>query len=82
MTLAGTAGLDENRFAECYDDKPFEDRTRAANRAARTDGVRGTPTFFVNGFQVQGALPFEAFRLVLEEAAATPDSARSTLEGK
>lgn len=78
--LASRAGLDEERFRECYDDEPFDDRTRAANRAARADRVRGTPTFFVNGFQVQGALPFDAFRLVLEEAIAKRDPLWSPFE--
>jgi len=67
--LAEAAGLEAGRFASCYADKAFQARTRAANRAARTDGVRGTPTFFIDGFRVQGALPTEAFRLLLADAA-------------
>jgi len=80
VELAAGTGLDAEVFRRCYDDEPFRDRTKAANRAAREAGVRGTPTFFVNGFQVQGALPFEAFRTVLEDAAATPDPGRSPPE--
>ncbi|MEX2468075.1 MAG: thioredoxin domain-containing protein [Gemmatimonadota bacterium] len=72
VTLAERTGLDADRFLECYENETFEDRTKAANDAARTDGVRGTPTFFINGFQAQGALPIEAFRTLLEDAAGSP----------
>ncbi|MEX2471823.1 MAG: thioredoxin domain-containing protein [Gemmatimonadota bacterium] len=72
VALAGAEGLDAERFRACYDDKSFESRTESANEAARSDGVRGTPTFFINGFQVQGALPPEAFRQLLRDADAPP----------
>lgn len=67
IAIAVDAGVDEAAFRHCYDEKLGEDRTKAANRAARTDGIRGTPTFFVNGFQVQGALPIDAFRELLRQ---------------
>lgn len=61
-------GLDQGAFEACYDENGGEDRTRAANRAARDAGVRGTPTFFVNGRPAVGALDFEMFLLVVERA--------------
>jgi protein-disulfide isomerase len=70
VELARSEGLDAERFRACYEDDSFESRTEAANEAARSDGVRGTPTFFINGFQVQGALPPEAFRQLLRDADA------------
>ena len=30
-------------------------------------GVRGTPAFFINGRFVSGALPFEAFKEIIDE---------------
>lgn len=72
VELARVEGLDAERFRVCYEDEPFESRTEAANEAARSDGVRGTPTFFINGFQVQGALPPETFRQLLRDAGAPP----------
>lgn len=57
--VAVRLGHDEEAARACYDDDPGKDRTKDANRAARKDGVRATPTFFVNGFQMQGALPLE-----------------------
>ena len=62
-------GLDEVDFDACYEDGHGKDRTEAANRAAREAGVRATPTFFINGRTALGALPYEAFRGLVEDAA-------------
>jgi predicted DsbA family dithiol-disulfide isomerase len=41
-------------------------------------GVRGTPSFLINGFPVQGALPTQLFRDILEnELAALAQAAES-----
>ena len=61
-------GLDQGAFEACYDENAGKDRTRAANRAARDAGVRGTPTFFVNGRPAVGTLDFANFLLVVERA--------------
>jgi protein-disulfide isomerase len=65
---AGEIGLDVDTFRECYGDEWGEDRTNAANRAARDAGVRGTPTFFVDGTPVLGAVTFDQLLAVVEEA--------------
>jgi len=61
-------GLEVEEFADCYDDERGEDRTRDATRAARRAGVRGTPTFFINGSPAFGALSYEMFMEVVVEA--------------
>lgn len=66
--LAAEVGLDRAWFRECLDDNPGRDRIEDANRAARKDRVRATPTFYINGFKVQGALPVEAFSELLVAA--------------
>ena len=68
FAVAAALGHDLEAVEQCYDDNPGKDRTRDANRAARKDGVRATPTFFIDGFQVQGALPFEMFEGLIEAA--------------
>lgn len=62
--------LDTNRFGRCYGENETEERTAANTKAALRAGVRATPTFFVNGRMVLGALPAELFRAVLEQAVA------------
>ena len=66
--IAVEAGLDAPAFLDSYAENPGKARTRAATRAAKDDGIRGTPTFFINGFRVQGALPLDAFVQLIESA--------------
>jgi protein-disulfide isomerase len=63
-------GLDGARFAACHADARTEGRTQQANDRARRLGVRATPTFFVNGESVEGALPLDVFQRVLREMTA------------
>jgi len=67
-SLAVAAGLDGARFAACYGSTATDTVLRAANDLADRMAVRATPTFFVNGRRVQGALPVEEFRDVLDDA--------------
>jgi protein-disulfide isomerase len=68
VELAAAIGIDVVRFEECYDEDRGKEGTEAANRAARRDGVRGTPTFFIDGFRVQGAVTLDAFVAVIERS--------------
>ena len=61
-TLAGQVVPDAERWAGCYAvDRPGA-RTQAANAGAQRLGVRATPTFFINGQLVEGALPLAVMR--------------------
>jgi protein-disulfide isomerase len=67
-SYAEAGGLDTARFASCYRrDEPAQ-RIRASNELADRIGVRATPTFVVDGYRVEGALPLEQFRAVLLDA--------------
>lgn len=67
-SLARAAGLDAARFSSCYTSDATAQRIREANALAERLAVRSTPTFFVNGNRVEGALPAEQFRTVLLDA--------------
>lgn len=60
--LARDVGVDERRWAACFAGEGGRARTRRANEAAARLGVRATPTFFINGQMVEGALPLNVFR--------------------
>ena len=62
--------LDAEAFRTCYDKNHGKERTKRATRAAKDLGIRATPTFFIDGFRVQGALSVEAFAALLEQAEA------------
>ena len=64
--MAADAGADLAELDACLADDRQLDRIAGATRLAQTAGVRGTPTFFVFGYQpLQGALPTDAFREIL-----------------
>jgi protein-disulfide isomerase len=69
MAYVKELGLDAERFAACYREDRVGPRIDAGKRFARQAGVRATPTFLINGVRVQGALPVEQFRMILDQAA-------------
>lgn len=66
---AARIGLDAARYNSCYREQRPAARITASNRAAERAGVRATPTFFVNGQRIEGALPVEHFQALLRQAA-------------
>ena len=68
--LAAASRLDPGRFAACYAGDVALARLRAADDLADRIGVTGTPTFFVDGERVEGALPADRFREILTAALA------------
>ena len=60
-------GLDTTRFNQCLDKGETASAVKADLEAGQKAGVTGTPTFFINGEKVVGALPFAAFETVIEK---------------
>lgn len=67
---AKTIGLDEAAFASCLDDGTHAQEVKDDMAAGQEVGVRGTPTFFVNGVPVRGAVPYENLKQVIEAELA------------
>lgn len=65
--FAGTAGLDMGAFNACFDSGKYTEEVRKDSSDGRALGVSGTPTNFINGIAVVGALPFEEFAKIIEE---------------
>jgi protein-disulfide isomerase len=66
--IAGLAGLSPEKFEACVDDKEEMQLILARMQEARdTYGVNSTPTFFINGRKVTGAVSFEEFEKVLKQ---------------
>ncbi|MFC3132220.1 DsbA family protein [Microbaculum marinum] len=56
------AGLTEEKFKECLTNQELLDGVNwVKDRGAKEFDVTSTPTFFINGEIVRGALPFEEF---------------------
>ncbi len=68
--LAKEAGADEKKFKECVDGKKFAGAVQGDLTYGEKIGVKSTPTFFVNGQLISGALPVEAFSEIIDEELA------------
>lgn len=55
-------GLNTEKFNQCLESGQFEKKVKDDMRVARSVGVNGTPTFFINGQRLVGAQPIEAFK--------------------
>lgn len=66
---ATAAGVSAARFTSCYQGQQQHPRTTVANGVAERLGIRATPTFFINGHMLEGALPLPQFRQLLDQVA-------------
>lgn len=63
-------GLDTDEFNTCLDSGRMASEVRSDMMAGQRAGVRGTPTFFVNGITLRGAQSFQAFKEVIDRELA------------
>ncbi len=68
--FAADLGLDTKQFNECLDSGKYTQAIRDQVSIAQSLGVSSTPTFAINGRGVQGALPYENFKQVIDTALA------------
>jgi protein-disulfide isomerase len=59
-------GLNTSQFNTCLDEEKFASNIDTDIQAALDAGAQATPTFFINGEMVVGALPYESFEEVIE----------------
>ena len=68
LAYAGRLGLPRDGFAACVDGGQHREAVKADIAEGRAAGVRGTPTFFINGRRLIGAQPIDAFREAVHAA--------------
>ncbi len=59
--------LPKDEWKKCTQDNQIRESVRKDQDEGISLGVTGTPTFFINGKKVVGALPFEKFKQVIDE---------------
>ena len=65
-------GLDQEAFSICLEESRYSEQVQQDLQAGRRGGVSSTPTVFINGRPVMGAVPLETLEeIVLEELAAS-----------
>ncbi len=70
---AQEVGLDVERFKKDLDDPALARYVDADAAYASSVGANGTPTFFINGFELGGAQPFFRFKQIIDaELAGKP----------
>jgi protein-disulfide isomerase len=65
-TYAQQIGLNMSDFDKCLDDQTFSAEVQGDVTYATQLGVQATPTFFLNGIALVGAMPFENFKQVID----------------
>jgi protein-disulfide isomerase len=76
---ASALALDVAKFEKALDSPQVEERVQDDIDEGQRIGVRGTPTFVINGRVFSGALPYEAFKAQVEQTlqAGVPPGERS-----
>jgi len=63
-------GLDESAFNLCLDSDKYAHEVEKDVEDGKSYGVLGSPTFFINGRKVVGALPYATFQTIIDEELA------------
>lgn len=67
LGYAEEIGLDMAAFTQCLESDRYETAVLANLQTGVDLGIRGTPSFFLNGYFVNGAQPFELFERAVQE---------------
>src|SRR5258705_11572798 len=67
-------GLNMGKFKAALDSEKGKDRIKKDMDDAANFGARGTPNFFINGRNLRGAQPVEAFKAVIDEEIKNADA--------
>ena len=64
--LANQIGADLARFNDCMNKQKYLAQIQKDLTDGQTFGNSGTPTFFINGYKVEGNIPYETFTKIIE----------------
>ena len=64
---AGRLDMDTAAFGACLDDRRHHDAIHADVDAGLEAGIEGTPTLFINGRPVVGAVPFDRLAALIDD---------------
>lgn len=69
LNYATQAGLNVNEFSACLSSGSMAAVVKADHDAGVAAGVVGTPTFFINGTEVPGAIPQSVFQQIIQQGS-------------
>lgn len=70
--LAAEIGLDGAKFDACFASDAYNDEILKDREAAVVAGVTGTPTTYINGREIVGAVSYNAYKAAIDEALKDP----------
>jgi protein-disulfide isomerase len=70
QSIAKAIGLNVDQWQQCYDSDKYQARVMANAAEAMRRNVDQTPTFFVNGVKIAGAIPYDRLKEVVDKARA------------
>lgn len=65
--FAKKAGADVEKFKQCFTSKKYANRVQEDMKYGEQLGVQSTPTFFINGELVSGAVDLDVFTEIIDE---------------
>lgn len=80
--FAERIGLDVRKWSECVDSGRMLPQIYANVEEARRLRVRFTPTFIIGGQMVDGSIPYDEFRRLVEQAKARTAAAPASPTGR
>ena len=66
ITYARQTGIEMQEFTECFNEGKFANEVEQDRLIGISLGVRGTPTWFINGEKVEGVIPQDGWDKLLE----------------
>lgn len=78
ISYAETLNLNMDQFTACLDNRQYQSELQNDYDAAQALGIRGTPSFFVNGRFISGAQPYAVFASAIDEELAKAQSEESS----
>ncbi|OGD24364.1 hypothetical protein A2Z10_00190 [Candidatus Azambacteria bacterium RBG_16_47_10] len=67
MSAAEQVGLQKSMFEQCLSSERYKENVMRDLEEGKNAGVQGTPTVFVNGEKIEGSLPFETYKTIIEK---------------
>lgn len=64
---AKQVGVNDQEFAKCMRQEKYRDVVTVGSEDGAARGVRGTPTFFINGHKLEGVVPMDAWKTIFEK---------------
>lgn len=70
--FAADLELDTERFNQCLDSGQYREKVRQETAQGKQEGVRGTPTLFVNGRLIENGADYRVLKAAVELALNQP----------